>query len=242
VAAFPLDGTSRWGDDWVRGGGYFVAQNKGVTLKVELRSEDVSVRVVSPLSPDECATRLLAAIDTGWLLSRIGSQRVIGCISTSQSGISIRLRKRIGYHNSGQTYLMGCLEQHGQGTIFRGNAGMHPSVRVFLAVWFSLLLLICIIVAVQFMIAGGGPLGLVLIIPVMLAAAIVVSVLMGILRWLARDEEQFLVEFLAKVTGGQKIAVDASDICGDENRRAADVINSQYATSDKLRIGKKPIA
>jgi hypothetical protein len=111
----------------------------------------------------------------------------------------VRLRKRISYRNSFQTFLIGSLEGRDGATVFRGRAGMHPLVIGFMAVWFGLLALIggaAFVATVGGLIAGQSqPLGA--IIPLLMAAFGVGLVWFG--RWLARGEEAFLVAFVAEV-------------------------------------------
>jgi hypothetical protein len=157
------------------------------------------VELVSPLSREECEARLRAATDRDGLLSCFGSRQVVGRVS----GGSVRLRKRIGYRNSFQTFLIGSLKGRDGATIFRGRAGMHPFVTGFMAVWFSLLVLIggaAFAAAVGGLIAGQGqPLGA--IIPPLMLVFGVGLVCFG--RWLARSEEAYLIAFVAD-------AIDAS--------------------------------
>ena len=74
--------------------------------------------------------------------------------------------------------------------MFRGRADVEPSVKIFGVIWLSG----AIVIGFP-MFCGGGTAGLIFL-PAMLAfGAIVVS--LG--RFLARDEERFLVAFLAGV-------------------------------------------
>ena len=93
-----------------------------------------AIVLYSPHSPEECAERLRLAVRA--------SDRIVGSIgSPSASGHSVRLRKRIWYRNSFQTFLRGRLEAHDGGTRFRGRAGVHTFVFGFMAIWFGALLL-----------------------------------------------------------------------------------------------------
>jgi hypothetical protein len=150
-----------------------------------------AIEIASELNPDDCAARLQEATDH-WFFSRFGSRPVLGGVY----GRLVSLRRRIGYHNFFQTYLIGTLEENGQATIFRGMAGMHPFAIVFLATLTVVFLLGCLAFAVQNLLAGRGfPIDL---IGVPFVAALILSVVQfG--RWLARDEERFLVAFMASV-------------------------------------------
>ena len=170
------------------------------------------IELVSPLPLDECESRLREAADREGLLSWFGSKPIVGRVSARY----IRLRQRIGYRNSFQTFLIGSLEDCDGGTLFRGRAGMHPLVKGFMAVWFSGVVLfggIAFVTSIQGMLAGGGqPIGA--IIPAAMLAFGVV--LVGVGRWLARDEERFLVSFLAGVIGAPETKAEPSAHDGDK--------------------------
>ena len=153
-----------------------------------------AIELVSPLSLAECEDRLREATDRDGLLSWFSARPVVGRVS----GRSVRLRKRIWYRNSFQTSLSGSLEDRDGSTAFRGRAGMHPFVTGFLAVWFGLLVLMggaAFVAGVGGLFGGRGqPLGMIAL-PVGLAFG---GGLVRFGRWLARDEEAFLVAFVAE--------------------------------------------
>jgi hypothetical protein len=154
-----------------------------------------AVELVSPFPPDDCAARLRETMDSGLGTRLFGSRPVVGHVS----GRSVHLRKRIGYGNSFQTVLVGRLEESDGRTVFRGNAGMHRLVAIFMGLWFCGVVLIgglVFVSAIGELLAGGGR-PLVLIAPPLMLAAGVGLVRFG--RWLARDEERFLVDFVAEV-------------------------------------------
>ena len=159
-----------------------------------------AIELVSPLPPEECEARLREATDRDGLLSWFGSRPVLGRVS----GRSVRLRKRIGYRNSFQTFLTGSLEERDGSTVFRGQAGVHPLVTGFMAVWFGLLILLG---GAAFVAGVGGLLGgrghvLGVIVPAVGLAFGVGLVWFG--RWLARNEESFLVAFVAEVIAARR--------------------------------------
>jgi hypothetical protein len=165
-----------------------------------------AIEVVSPFPPDECAARLLAAIDQEGFLSWRGSRPVIGRVS----GRSVRLRKRIRYRSSFQTFLTGTLEPQGEGSVFRGTAGMHPFVPIFMAIWFAGVGIAwvgtALVAAIQGLLgAGGQPAGVVILTSVMMAFGVAL-VCAG--RLLARGEEPFLVAFVADVLAARSEADD----------------------------------
>jgi hypothetical protein len=142
------------------------------------------IELVSRFSPDVSANRLRAAIDGG-LASWFGSKPVVGKVV----GHSVRLRKRIGYSNSFQTYLKGTLEPCGEGTVFRGKAGLHPLMAALTMVWFAAAVILCGAFFVTEI--RGQPAGLLLIL---------FGMLLVCFGWfLARGEKRFLVAFIAEV-------------------------------------------
>jgi hypothetical protein len=156
-----------------------------------------AIELETPLSPDECEARLRAVVGADLFVSWFSTRPVVGWVS----GRSVRLRKRIGYRNSFQTFLTGTLYGQAGGTVFRGQAGTHPLVRGFLAVWFGGVILIgsaLMVAAVAGRLTRGSPLLGVAIPPLLLAFGFGVFRL-G--RWLARGEERFLVAFLAETIG-----------------------------------------
>lgn len=168
------------------------------------------VEILSPLPPEDCLTRLQEATDSEGLLflSRFGSRPVVGHVS----GRIVKLRKRIAYGNAFQTILIGKLEEHHCGTVFRGKTGMRGLVSWFMKAWFCGVILLggpLSVIAVGQMlgirigqpIEGNVPLPLVAVIPLALLAF--GFGLMCISLWLARDEGQFLVDYVAEAIGGE---------------------------------------
>jgi hypothetical protein len=143
-----------------------------------------------------------------------GSRPVVGRVA----GRSVRLRKRIGYRNSFQTFLTGTLEPRGEGTAFRARAGMHPFVAAFMAVWFAAILLIggpVFVAAVRGVAAEANGLVGLLAPPLMLVCGLL---LVWFGRYLARGEEQFLVSFVAEVLGARGEAEAEAGAGGDPPR------------------------
>jgi hypothetical protein len=155
-----------------------------------------AVELVSPLPPEEAAARLREATDRGGLLGWFATRPVVGRVS----GRSVRLRKRIGYRNSFQTFLTGALEPNDEGSVFRGTCGMHPLVTAFLVAWFTAVILLSggmFVQALRGPVGGGQP--FVLLVTPLLGAFGAALIWFG--RYLARGEEQFLVIFVAEVLG-----------------------------------------
>jgi len=113
----------------------------------------------------------------------------------------LRLRKRIGYRNSFQSFLAATLRPEAGGTVISGEVAMHPFVRVFMLIWFGGVILIggtMFVATVGTMLFGSGSqyqnawMGAV--IPPILLAFGFGLVRFG--RYLARDETRFLTGFL----------------------------------------------
>jgi hypothetical protein len=121
---------------------------------------------------------------------------VVGQVTAS----TLRLRKRIRYNNSFQTRLTATMEPAGRGTLIRGKFALHPFTRVFLPIWFGGVLFFCAIAIVALVShPGGSPQGngngwMFLLIPLGMLVFGLALVRFG--RFLARDEQRFLTEFL----------------------------------------------
>jgi hypothetical protein len=180
-----------------------VLQAAPVSLSLIVRPESAEswrvIELLSPLAPDEAAAHLQEAINSDGPLGWLGSKAVSGRVS----GTSVRLRKRVRYENPFQTVLRGSLERHGDGSVFRGSAGVAPFVAAFMALWFAGAVVIGGTVFAVFgvlallgrltgreMLMGLGIPPLVLVFGALFVSA-------G--RRLAREDEQFLVSFVAQV-------------------------------------------
>jgi hypothetical protein len=153
-----------------------------------------AVELVSPLPPDECVARLRLAIDPGGLFLGFGSRPVIGRVF----GRWVCLRKRIGYSNGFQTFITGAFEPRGGGSVFRGKAGLHPLVIVFMAVWYAGLVLPGVMFCrthAQSGLLGNAPLALV---PLCIIGPLG-AIGLRFSRYLARGEQRFLIAFMAGV-------------------------------------------
>jgi hypothetical protein len=159
------------------------------------------IQLLSPLTPAECVSRLTAVIDTERLASSSwsGSRPVVGRVTDS----SLRLRKRIRYRNSFQSFLTATMRPEAGGTLISGEVAMHPFVRAFMLIWLSGVLFIggtMFLATVGSMAIASGShhqnawMGVV-IPPVMLAFGFGL-VCFG--RYLARDEGRFLTDFLSR--------------------------------------------
>lgn len=159
------------------------------------------IQLLSPLTPAECVSRLAGVIDTerSAIFSLARSRPVVGRVTDS----FLRLRKRIRYRNSFQSFLTATMRPEAGGTLISGEVAMHPFVRVFMFMWLGGVLLIggtMFLATVGSMVIGSGShhqnawMGVV-IPPVMLAFGFGL-VCFG--RYLAREEARFLKDFLIR--------------------------------------------
>lgn len=157
------------------------------------------VELVSPLSRDEVLRRLTEAIDSEWVFG--GSKPVVGRVAAD----GLRLRLRIGYRNSFQTFLFGEVKDDGRGSRINARAGMHPFAAAFMALWITAVAVLAL-AAVSAMLGSGEDFsaqGLVWLAPLAMVAFGFGLVAMG--RWLARNERAKLVAFL-ETTAQAKVA------------------------------------
>jgi hypothetical protein len=149
-----------------------------------------SVELQSPLPPAQCLDRLKQDTDSYWKL--FGDKPVIGRVHGSKfSGY-----KRINYRNSFRTQVRAVIEANGNGCHIILRFGVHPFVLVFMAFWLTCVLGI------------GAPLGwnayihgvaskenlMSAAIPLFMGVFGVCLYVFG--RWLARNEQAFLLEFM----------------------------------------------
>lgn len=159
------------------------------------------IQLLSPLTPAECVSRLAGVIDTerSAIFSLARSRPVVGRVTDS----FLRLRRRIGYRNSFQSFLTATMRPEAGGTLISGTVAMHPFVRVFMFMWLGGVLLLggtMFIATVSSMVIGSDShhqnawMGVV-IPPAMLAFGFG---LMCFGRYLAREEARFLTDFLIR--------------------------------------------
>ena len=165
------------------------------------------IDLVSPLPRAECARRIKAVADGWWKL--IGTRPATGWISDT----SIRLRKRIWYGNSFQTYLFGKLEDYEGGTVIRCRFGMHPFVIAFMSFWFAgaaigggVILLGTLVQLIKYREPFSLPMLLGIVVPFALLAGGAALLRFG--RYLARDERQFLKDFVCAAINAREMQTD----------------------------------
>lgn len=160
------------------------------------------IQLLAPLTPAECASRLSVAIDAerltmfsvaGWS----GSRPVVGRVTNS----SLRLRKRLKYRNSFQSFLTATMRPEAGGTLISGEVAMHPFIRVFMVVWLGnvgLIGVLMLLVTISSMMMGSDHADqdawMGVVIPAVMFAF--GFGLVGFGRYLARDEGRFLTNFL----------------------------------------------
>ena len=164
-----------------------------------------TIELRSPLSPAECTTRLLSQIDAefygfGFRPDRMRAKPIVGRID----GSSLRLRRRIEYHNSFQTLLSAQMRLEGTGTFITGQFAMYPFVRGCMVLWFTGVVLFEGIAAlVAFMSFQPGSIlhrdegwWLILAAPPLMLVFGAGVVKFG--RFLARGEAKFITDFLVR--------------------------------------------
>lgn len=150
------------------------------------------VEVVSKLDRAEVLRRLQAGVDSEWTFG--GGKDVVGRVGDD----GFRLRLRIGYRNSFQTFMFGAVQADGRGSRIVARTGMHPFAAVFMTLWISVVGLGAAIGVAGLLDARPGEAvqGLIILVPIgMFAFGIA---LVGIGRWIARNERARLIEFLKR--------------------------------------------
>ncbi|MEN3953573.1 hypothetical protein [Iodidimonas sp. SYSU 1G8] len=162
-----------------------------------------TVHIQSPYGIDECVRRLRAVTD---LRRRFrDGNPLIGTITEA----GVRLRRRIAYRNSFQTYLFGTFSTDSGGTRLACRFGMHPLAVGFLIVWFTFVL---IGVGIGFVVAfdlfgldeqAGRPLWPAAIVPAFMA--LFAFGWLKLARKMAEEDEEFMVEFLRFTLDGSRL-------------------------------------
>ena len=170
------------------------------------------VDLASPLRRDECVRRLRENVDDRWNLS--GMRPIIGQIGET----SFTLRVRQGYRNSFRTVLRGTMREESRQTRIHCRIGIDPFVRIFMLIWLAV-----VAVAAGAMTASaislllhGQTSAASLLAPILAPVGMLCFgvALTRVGRYLARDQQQDLIEFLTRRLGAR--AVTAMDALGDE--------------------------
>jgi hypothetical protein len=153
----------------------------------------------TPLSPEQCRSRLEASVDIQKLAftrsGYAGTRDIIAKFSSS----SFRLQKRRNHRNSFAPFFYGRFIPMDNGTRVEGEFRMHPFTRGFMVFWFGFLFLFT---TLAFVFPANTHPGhehdrfMLLFMPALMAAFGVALVRGG--NWLARKEQTAIVEFLRK--------------------------------------------
>jgi hypothetical protein len=153
--------------------------------------------IMSSLTRQECVRRLQESVDRDSVLS--GNKPVIGRVRET----SLRLRKRIKGRNSFQTVVFAKIVQDQGRTRLECRFGIHPIVIGFMLFWFG-----GVITLGSRAIAGApGVLDSIMADPMLILGPLVMIMggiaVLVICRNSARDEQQFLTDFLLKTIDGR---------------------------------------
>jgi hypothetical protein len=147
-----------------------------------LRCDTRHFDLVSPRRREECVRLLRDSTNREWTI--LGSRRVMGDVTDT----AFSLRRRIFYHNPLQTIVRGELLEESRATRLPCS-----SAPPQFALWFNL---VCLGGVVPIMIASIRDSLAGLGVPLLMCVFFVA--LIRFCRFLARNEERYLVEFLAK--------------------------------------------
>jgi hypothetical protein len=167
---------------------------QGASAERERMPAGSNVALLSPLPREDCAERLRDAVDSGW--TGFGNKPAIGRVDET----SFRIRKRLpaAVHNSFQSYLTGRMESDGNATRVLCRFGMHPFVRVFMVVWFVMLFAFGVAGIVIPGHGNGEHTFPIVAATVSIGMAVFGVGLVYFGRFFARNEQQFLLDFLAQ--------------------------------------------
>ena len=164
-----------------------------------------TIELRSSLSVADCVARLREAIDPPSKL--FGSRPVVGRVDSG----GFRLHKCIHYRSSFQTHAMARFREDEAGTHVSCRFGVHPVGLVFFATWMSIVLVVgarglAIVLGSAYSTRpeGAAPLAVPLAGAVLpLGMPIFGATLFGFGRWLAREDENFLTDFLCARLGAK---------------------------------------
>jgi hypothetical protein len=163
------------------------------------------ITLFSPHSPNECASRLTAAMDPETVFSwssMFGSKPVIGEVR----GNSLELRKRIIYRNSFQPSLSATIEPVPGGTVISGVMRMHPFVVIFMCAWLGIVFCVggaTFLSAVGEVLNGNAPNRVGVLVPSGMFVFGIVLLWFG--RFLGRNEAGFIKRFLIQTLDGREL-------------------------------------
>lgn len=159
-----------------------------------------SMDLTSQLSPEQCVERLRASVDAPF--DFFGSKEVVGSIRAG----AFAGQKRIGYRNDFQTVVTAKFYPMGRATTVSCKFGMSRWVTAFMTFWLGGVSIIGVFLILNGLLDQGAPLDSRLAFifgpTIMLGGA---YLLLRFGRWLARDERQFLIDFLCETLQAQPI-------------------------------------
>jgi len=160
------------------------------------------VQLYSPHPPAECVARLRAVINSEHLFclpNWFGTEPVSGRVTET----SLRLSKRIWYRNSFQSFLFAKMRPEAGGTVISGKVGMHPFTSVFMCIWLGVAFIfggIILVPSVRSLIAHPDNIQqetwVGCAVPLLMPTFGFCLVWCG--RFLARNEDRFLTDFLSQ--------------------------------------------
>jgi len=159
-----------------------------------LSKDAATEELLSPLSLEECVRRLRDAIDGPWRLR--GKRAVTGSVDEAR----FRGWKRVSYRNSFQTEVIATFVADRDQTRIHCRFGLSPFVVAFIAIWACGVLWIggqIFVASIAAMLRGATDLNqqfMGIVVPPALLAFLWGLVWLG--RRLARDEREFLTQFL----------------------------------------------
>ena len=132
-------------------------------------------------------------VEKGWFGSFVWAKKPVrGRLTDS----SLFIRKTIGYNNSEQTYLKADISSEGSGTVISGRFGVHPIARWSGILWVSFVIVGCVAFSVDFFFGKDTDIGWFVLIP--WGMLLFYFLLIRFCRYLARDEDRFLADFLIR--------------------------------------------
>ena len=152
-----------------------------------------ALELQSPLTPPQCHDELRLNTDPYWKF--FGNRPVIGWLRNNKfTGY-----RRIYYGNSFRTRVLALFEDNGNGSRIVLRFGVNPFAQAFMAFWFTGVLGIggtIFIFGLQAAISGSEPVGnwISLVVPPLMVAFGIGFYKFG--RWLARNEQAFLLDFI----------------------------------------------
>jgi hypothetical protein len=157
----------------------------------------------SSLAPDECIRRIQASTDPGdRAIFSLSGYKGSKPLLVKLDGNRFVLWKRRYYRNDFAPYLFGTLSQDNQGTRLEGHFDMNRWVKIFMKIWIAFAVLTSL--PVLFATLNG---------PVRENAWVGVAVPIGLIafgiilpkfgRWLGKNEEKFMTEFLETTLAAQ---------------------------------------